>query len=87
MKTSNVMLSVIAGAAAGVLVGVLYAPDKGSNTRGKISRKTNEYAQGIKDQLNYIAERVTSPFNGRRDNGLVETPRMKLSEATHKPIV
>ena len=82
MKSSNVMLSVVAGAAVGALLGVLYAPDKGSNTRGRISRKTNEYARGIKDQVNHVTELVRAPFQKAQDNGLVETPKRKLTELT-----
>ena len=33
MKKSNVVLGVLAGAAIGALLGILYAPDKGSKTR------------------------------------------------------
>ncbi len=35
MKTSNVILGIVAGAAVGALLGVLFAPDKGTNTRKK----------------------------------------------------
>ena len=39
MKKSNVVLGVLAGAAIGALVGILFAPDKGTNTRKKLRRK------------------------------------------------
>ena len=32
MKTSNVLLGILAGVAAGALIGILVAPDKGSRT-------------------------------------------------------
>lgn len=82
MKASNVMLSVVAGAAVGAVLGILYAPDKGINTRKKITQKSGQYAQGLKDQVNHVAELVSSPFHTtrREANGLAENPRMKLSE-------
>jgi len=39
MKTNNVVLGVISGLAVGTVLGVLFAPDKGSATRKKSSLK------------------------------------------------
>lgn len=39
MKASNVVLGVLGGLAAGAILGVLFAPDKGENTRKKIAKK------------------------------------------------
>ena len=54
MKNSNLLLSVIAGAAVGALIGVLYAPDKGANTRGKLYRK----GEDVIDELKSIGQRA-----------------------------
>jgi len=39
MKTSQILIGIIGGAAIGATLGVLFAPDKGSNTRKKSSKK------------------------------------------------
>ena len=39
-KESNVILGLLAGTAIGATLGILFAPDKGSNTRQKISDET-----------------------------------------------
>lgn len=62
MKASRVVLSIVAGAAVGAVLGVLYAPDKGSNTRRKITSKGGDFMGSIKDKANHLVETVKSPF-------------------------
>jgi gas vesicle protein len=51
MNTGKLVLGVLAGAAVGALVGVLLAPDKGSETRKKIAKKGSDTIEGLKGQL------------------------------------
>lgn len=48
-KTVNTYLAFISGLAAGALVGLLYAPDKGGNTRDKLTFLLDKYKQKIKE--------------------------------------
>ena len=47
MTTTKFALSVLGAAAAGVVIGLLLAPDKGSETRKRISKTTSEWADGL----------------------------------------
>lgn len=62
MKASKVLVSIVTGAAVGAALGVLYAPDKGSNTRRKITQKGGDLVGGIKERANHLVEAVKSPF-------------------------
>ena len=62
MKASRAVLSIVTGAAVGAALGVLYAPDKGSNTRRKITSKGGNIVGGIKERANHLVEAVKSPF-------------------------
>ncbi len=62
MKTSRVLLGVVAGAAVGAVLGILFAPDKGSNTRRKIARKGEDFVGDIKEKANHLVEVVRQPF-------------------------
>lgn len=44
-------LSLLTGAALGLSVGVLFAPDKGSNTRGRVSYNLYRFKAALEDIL------------------------------------
>jgi gas vesicle protein len=52
MKNSaKVLVALAAGAAIGGVLGILFAPDKGSATREKISDKAKDVTDSIKDYV------------------------------------
>ncbi len=55
-KGSNALMAFLAGAAVGAVLGILYAPDKGSNTREKLSYKLDKYKKMLED---YLADLVS----------------------------
>jgi len=62
MNTGKVVLSIAASMAVGALLGILFAPDKGSNTRRKIASKGKEYADDVKEKYNDIVDGVAEKF-------------------------
>jgi gas vesicle protein len=48
-NAQNVLTGMVLGAVAGLLAGVLIAPDKGKNTRKKIKRRAEDLGDSFKD--------------------------------------
>lgn len=69
-NSSKILLGFIAGAAIGGALGILLAPDKGSETRRKIVEKGNEvgdsivdFGETVKDKFNDVVDGVKGSFN------------------------
>lgn len=82
MKTDKLIAGVILGAAAGALLGILFAPDKGIDTRKKISRKSGDWADGIKNKFNDFISSVSEDIEDTKEEAgeLFENGRRKVSQ-------
>lgn len=55
-KSSRSFWAFVVGAATGAIVGILYAPDKGENTRNKLYYQLNKYRDQLKELINDIVD-------------------------------
>ena len=76
MKSGKIITGVLIGAAAGAILGVLFAPDKGLNTRGKIKGGYND----LKDK----AKSKWHVFEGKAKGDLTETVNDLISSSSYK---
>lgn len=73
---SKVLLGLLAGLAAGAALGLLLAPEKGSETRDKLSQSLKDLGDSIKERA---ADEIDN-LNGLKDK-IVDVVKSKLGAA------
>ena len=67
MSSSKILVGFLAGAAVGALAGILFAPDKGSNTRKKIATKSGDITDSVKNSFNDFIDGVKETYSGAKE--------------------
>ncbi len=82
MGSEKVLLGLVAGVVIGATLGVLFAPDKGTKTRKKISKLSDEYAEEMKQKFNEFAEAIIKQFEAATEetNRLAGIGKEKVEE-------
>lgn len=82
MSLQKVILGVLAGAAAGAILGILYAPEKGSTTRKRFSRSTYAYTDELEEKFNDLIDNITEQFQNvvEEVNLMAENDRLKKAK-------
>ena len=58
MKSGKLLLGLVSGAVAGAVVGLLYAPKKGKDTRKAITDKGDDYIKGANKSIHDFTDSV-----------------------------
>ncbi len=73
MSKVNVVIGAMAGLAVGALLGVLFAPDKGTETRKKIAKKSKDTSDALKQKFDEFVDNVTEHFENAKETKTEET--------------
>jgi gas vesicle protein len=85
MSSGKLLLGVLAGVAAGAALGILFAPEKGADTRKRMVKKGNDYADDLKDKFDEFLcsiteklDNVKSETNTAFENGKTKVQDFKV---------
>ena len=81
MRSGKIVTSILIGAAAGAVLGVLFAPDKGSKTRKRILRKKIEFRDSLKDKINDFVDEIAEQYENAKSkaSGIVDSGKEKIA--------
>jgi len=70
-KSKDFTLGLLSGALVGSVIALLYAPDKGSNTRDVISYRLSSYLDDLTQLIDELSEEKASISEAKRKGDLV----------------
>lgn len=75
----------MAGVATGAVLGVLFAPEKGSSMRRRFSKKSYDYTDELEEKFNDLIDNITEQFqtvvdevNLMADNEILQKGKSKV---------
>jgi gas vesicle protein len=70
MRSGKVVIGVVAGAAVGAILGILFSPAKGSVIRKRIARRGADYADDAKEKFNEYIDVINDEYEAVKEEAL-----------------
>jgi gas vesicle protein len=85
-KSGDFMAGLIVGGLLGAVIGILYAPKSGRETREEIGQKTDELLAKVKEEYEYAAEKSRKAYEAavKRLKALEEKALEKVEDVSEK---
>ncbi|MBS1732836.1 MAG: YtxH domain-containing protein [Bacteroidetes bacterium] len=79
MNKGKLVVTIAASVAAGALLGVLLAPDKGKKTRKQLTKKGLALKENIKDKLNILVDDAIDEYETAKEkaSGIIDKAQAK----------
>lgn len=83
MKSGKVVVGVLAGMAVGALIGIVFAPEKGSELRKDVLDKGEGFLGDLKEKFNSFLSTASDKYEGARHDAqeLADKGKSKYEEA------
>ncbi|MFH6970036.1 YtxH domain-containing protein [Flavobacterium petrolei] len=82
-NTGNTLLAVLAGVAIGAGLGILYAPDKGSKTRGKLKDGFDDAKNDLQNKFDTVSSQLNDKLTTAKFD-LEDSYEDLVSNMSHK---
>lgn len=85
-SASNLVFGLLAGAAIGAIAGILFAPEKGSDTRKKLMEGAGEAGDSLKNSFNDFVDNVKEKFRDAKTEveDVAEKGASKYNSLSHQ---
>lgn len=80
-KSRDYILGLLSGAAIGSVLALLYAPDKGSNLRDRLSYQLNSYLEELTDVIERLNREQATISDAKKKGDLVVEDAKERAEA------
>ncbi|MDB5191283.1 MAG: gas vesicle protein [Segetibacter sp.] len=79
---SKILLGVLAGAATGAIIGVLFAPETGTETRRKLGEGSRDLATNLKQKFSDLVDGIADKYENAKEGAsdLVDQAKSKASD-------
>ncbi len=83
MNKGKVLLGFLSGIVSGAIIGILFAPGKGSSTRKKIANRSDEYLNGLSEKFDEFIDNLSKKFDSAKEEAerLADNGKTKVEEA------